>query len=32
VVAAGLVYPPGETTHWTAAAVAKVHGISVSSV
>ena len=24
--------PPGETTHWTAAAMAKVHGISVSSV
>jgi hypothetical protein len=24
--------PPGETTHWTAAAMAKVQGISVSSV
>jgi len=24
--------PPGETTHWTAAAMAKAHGISVSSV
>jgi transposase len=24
--------PPGETTHWTAAAMAKAHGVSVSSV
>ena len=24
--------PPGETTHWTAAAMAKAHGMSVSSV
>ena len=27
-----LAEPPGETTHWTAAAMAKVSGISVSSV
>src|SRR5580700_12127802 len=32
VVAATLTDPLGETTHWTAAAMAKVHGISVSSV
>src|SRR6202050_654627 len=32
VVAATRTDPPGETTHWTAAAMAKVHGISVSSV
>jgi transposase len=32
VVAATLTDPPGETTHWTAAAMAKVQGISVSSV
>ena len=32
VVAATLAEPPGETTHWTAAAMAKVSGISVSSV
>src|ERR1700728_250814 len=31
VVAATQTDPPGETTHWTAAAMAKVHGISVSS-
>ncbi len=24
--------PPGETTHWTAPAMAKIQGISVSSV
>ena len=27
-----LAKPPGETTHWTAAAMAKVSGISISSV
>jgi transposase len=32
VVAATQVDPPGETTHWTAAAMAEVQGISVSSV
>ena len=32
VVAATQADPPGETTHWTAAAMAKVQGISVSSV
>ena len=32
VVAATRTDPPGETTHWTAAAMAKVQGISVSSV
>src|SRR5664279_1234080 len=32
VVAATLAAPPGETTHWTAAAMAKVQSISVSSV
>ena len=32
VVALTLGPPPGETTHWTAAAMAKVHGTSVSSV
>jgi transposase len=32
VVAATQAGPPGETTHWTAAAMAKVQGISVSSV
>ena len=32
VVARTLEDPPGETTHWTAAAMAKETGISVSSV
>jgi transposase len=32
VVSATQADPPGETTHWTAAAMAKVQGISVSSV
>src|ERR1035437_8091670 len=32
VVARTLTKPPGETTHWTAAAMAKFCGISVSSV
>jgi len=32
VVAATQTDPPGETTHWTAAAMAEVQGISVSSV
>jgi transposase len=32
VVAATQADPPGETTHWTAAAMAKRQGISVSSV
>src|ERR1019366_6962065 len=32
VVATTLADPPGETTQWTAAAMAKVQGISVSSV
>jgi transposase len=32
VVSATHADPPGETTHWTAAAKAKVQGISVSSV
>ena len=32
VVARTLLDPPGETTHWTAAAMAKETGISVSSV
>jgi len=32
VVARTLEDPPGETTHWTAAAMAKESGISVSSV
>ena len=32
VVSRTLAKPPGETTHWTAAAMAKVSGISVSSV
>lgn len=32
VVALTLANPPGETTHWTAAAMAKETGISVSSV
>ena len=32
VVAATQADPPGETTHWTAAAMAEVQGISVSSV
>src|SRR5271169_175538 len=32
VVACTLTDPPGETTHWTAAAMAKENGISVSSV
>ena len=32
VVAATQADPPGETTHWTAATMAKVQGISVSSV
>ena len=32
VVARTLKDPPGETTHWTAAAMAKETGISVSSV
>ncbi len=32
VVAATLADPPGETTHWTGAAMAKLRGISVSSV
>ena len=32
VVAAHPADPPGETTHWTAAAMAKAIGISVSSV
>jgi transposase len=32
VVAATLSDPPGETTHWTAAVMAKAHGISISSV
>jgi hypothetical protein len=32
VVAATQADPPGETTHWTAASMAKVQGISVSSV
>jgi hypothetical protein len=32
VVSATQADPPGETTHWTAAAMAEVQGISVSSV
>jgi transposase len=32
VVALTLTEPPGETTHWTAAAMAEASGISVSSV
>ena len=32
VIAFTLADPPGEATHWTAAAMAKVSGISVSSV
>jgi transposase len=32
VVALTLTKPPGETTHWTAAAMAEASGISVSSV
>jgi transposase len=32
VVSRTLAEPPGETTHWTAPAMAKVSGISVSSV
>ncbi|MBJ7379105.1 IS630 family transposase [Sphingobium sp.] len=32
VVSATLADPPGETTHWTAGAMAKASGISVSSV
>jgi transposase len=32
VVSATQTDPPGETTHWTAAAMAEVQGISVSSV
>jgi transposase len=32
VVSANQANPPGETTHWTATAVAKAQGISVSSV
>jgi transposase len=32
VVSRTLADPPGETTHWTAAAMAQEHGISVSSV
>jgi transposase len=32
IVAATLKPPPGETTHWTALAMAKVIGVSVSSV
>jgi len=32
IVAATLKPPPGETTHWTAIAMAKVSGVSVSSV
>ena len=32
VVALTLTDPPGETTHWTAAAMAQASGISVSSV
>ena len=32
VIAVTLSDPPGETTHWTAAAMAKVSGISVNSV
>jgi transposase len=32
VVAATQIDPPGETTHWTAPAMAKLQGISVSSV
>ena len=32
VVARTLADPPGETTHWTAAAMAQESGISVSSV
>jgi transposase len=32
VVALTLADPPGETTHWTAEAMAKIVGISVSSV
>jgi transposase len=32
VIAATQADPPGETTHWTAAAMAKLQGISVSSV
>ena len=32
VVAATLADPPGETTHWTAPAMAQASGISVSSV
>jgi transposase len=32
VVARALADPPGETTHWTAGAMAKATGISVSSV
>ena len=32
VVSKTMTDPPGETTHWTAAAMANAHGISVSSV
>ncbi len=32
VIAATLADPPGETTHWTASAMAEASGISVSSV
>ena len=32
VVAATQADPPGETTHWTAASMAKVQGISINSV
>jgi transposase len=32
IVAATLKAPPGETTHWTATAMAKIIGVSVSSV
>lgn len=32
VVAATLTDPPGDTTHWTAAAMARMCGISISSV
>ena len=32
VVALTLTEPPGETTHWTAAALSKLSGVSVSSV
>jgi hypothetical protein len=32
VVAATQIDPPGETTHWTAPAMARLQGISVSSV